>query len=213
MKKEINIKNLLVYLTIGFLGIMIFIPPIFRVVLKDNSSEQLPEEPTEAKALICRKQVVEDNVNYNITITSSYQNDVLNRVTFQYVFNNISNMTMIEPENDTNDNVPSTMPSTENPDSVEGNENTDPINPMTPLPDVPNSSTTVLPSVTEEIASLRQNSLVTETTTDNSTRFVLEKENINENLDDPFVQQYNNKIDAQKQYFTSLQYDCGEMEA
>ncbi len=225
MKKEIDIKNFLVYLTMGLLGIMIFIPPILRIVLKDGpqTDEQQQLQPTDAKALICKKQVVEDNTTYNITITSSYQNNELNRVTFQYAFSNASNMTMIEPqtEEDANSNTPSTMPNTETTEEVtppiEGNTETteDPSTPTPTTPTTPDSnpSTTVLPSVAEEIASLRQNSLVTETATDNSTRFVLEKENINENLDDPFVQQYNNKMDAQKEYLTSLQYNCEEMEA
>lgn len=96
-KKESSITNIFIYLLIAILIILIAIPPLTRVFFKEESSntninnvnnsnndEDDSNTVTTATALTCRRQVTLGTMVYNITITSNYGDDTLNRVTFYY---------------------------------------------------------------------------------------------------------------------------------
>lgn len=89
-KKESSIINIFVYLLIVILIILIILPPITRVFFKESTtdtninSSNNTDTVSSATALTCRREVTVGTMIYNVTITSNYGNNTLNKVTFSY---------------------------------------------------------------------------------------------------------------------------------
>lgn len=89
-KKESSIMNIFVYLLIVILIILIILPPITRVFFKESTtdtninSSNNNDTVSSATALTCRREVTVGTMFYNVTITSNYSNNTLNKVTFTY---------------------------------------------------------------------------------------------------------------------------------
>lgn len=89
-KKESSIMNIFVYLLIVILIILIILPPITRVFFKESTtdtninSSNNNDTVSSATALTCRREVTVGTMIYNVTITSNYGNNTLNKVTFSY---------------------------------------------------------------------------------------------------------------------------------
>lgn len=86
-KKASSLTNILVYLLIFIFIVLIILPPITRIFFKEtsNNNENVnTDNITSATALTCRKEVTVGTMIYNVTITSNYGNDTLNKVTFTY---------------------------------------------------------------------------------------------------------------------------------
>lgn len=87
-KRESSITNILVYLLIGILVLLIIVPPLTRVLFSEDvtgTDGSLGNSVVDtAAALTCRREVTVGTMIYNVTITSNYGNDILNKVTFNY---------------------------------------------------------------------------------------------------------------------------------
>lgn len=89
-KKESSIINIFVYLLIVILIILIILPPITRVFFKESTtdtninSSNNNDTVSSATALTCRREVTVGTMIYNVTVTSNYGNNTLNKVTFSY---------------------------------------------------------------------------------------------------------------------------------
>lgn len=89
-KKESSIINIFVYLLIVIFIILIIIPPLTRVFFKEDTtnaninSSNNSDTISSATALTCRREVTVGTMIYNVTITSNYGNNTLNKVTFSY---------------------------------------------------------------------------------------------------------------------------------
>ena len=89
-KKESSIINIFVYLLIVILIILIILPPITRVFFKESTtdtninSSNNNDTVSSATALTCRREVTVGTMIYNVTITSNYGDNTLNKVTFTY---------------------------------------------------------------------------------------------------------------------------------
>ncbi len=89
-KKESSIMNIFVYLLIVILIILIILPPITRVFFKESTTDTNINSSNDtntvssATALTCRREVTVWTMIYNVTITSNYGNNTLNKVTFSY---------------------------------------------------------------------------------------------------------------------------------
>lgn len=89
-KKESSIINIFVYLLIVILIILIILPPLTRVFFKESTtdtninSSNNNDTVSSATALTCRREVTVGTMIYNVTITSNYGNNTLNKVTFSY---------------------------------------------------------------------------------------------------------------------------------
>ena len=89
-KKESSFINIFVYLLIVIIILLIIAPPLTRVFLSEettninNSNISNDNALTSATALTCRREATVGTMIYNITITSNYGNDILNKVTFVY---------------------------------------------------------------------------------------------------------------------------------
>ena len=102
-KKESSIINIFIYLLIVIFIILIALPPLFRVFFKDsmnstniNSSNNNDARVGGATALTCRREVAVGTMIYNVTITSNYGNDTLNKVTFSYDAPDVVDSTVID---------------------------------------------------------------------------------------------------------------------
>ena len=89
-KKESSIINIFVYLLIVIFIILIILPPLTRVFFKEDTtnaninSSNNSDTISSATALTCRREVTVGTMIYNVTITSNYSNNTLNKVTFNY---------------------------------------------------------------------------------------------------------------------------------
>ena len=90
-KKGSSLVNIFVYLLIFILIVLIILPPVTRIFLKEdttsssnNNGNNSTNTVKTATALTCRKEVTVGTMIYNVTITSNYGNDILNKVTFNY---------------------------------------------------------------------------------------------------------------------------------
>lgn len=86
-KESSSIANIFIYLLIVVLILLIAAPPLCRVFFKEEKSKtntNTANNITSATALTCRKEVVVGTMIYNVSITSNYGNDILNKVTFTY---------------------------------------------------------------------------------------------------------------------------------
>lgn len=90
-KKSSSFINIFVYLLIVILVILIALPLVFRVVFKEEESvinnpnnASNASDASTATALNCNREVVVGTMNYSVSITSNYSNDMLNKVTFLY---------------------------------------------------------------------------------------------------------------------------------
>lgn len=88
-KKESSFMNIFVYLLIVIFILLIAAPPLTRIFFSEdttniNNSNNINNKVNTATALTCRKEVTVGTMIYNVTITSNYGNDNLNKVTFIY---------------------------------------------------------------------------------------------------------------------------------
>lgn len=89
-KKESSVTNIFIYLLIVIFVLLIIAPPITRIFFADNNSNDSTNSTnsnstiTNVTALTCRREATVGTMIYNITITSNYGNDILNKVTFEY---------------------------------------------------------------------------------------------------------------------------------
>lgn len=88
-KKESSLTNIFVYLLIVIFIILIAAPPLTRIFFSDDTNNNSNNNSnsnglTSATALTCSREVTVGTMVYNVTITSNYGNDTLNKVTFRY---------------------------------------------------------------------------------------------------------------------------------
>lgn len=101
-KKESSIMNIFVYLLIVILIILIILPPLTRVFFKESNtdtninSSNGTNAVSSATALTCRREVTVGTMIYNVTITSNYGNNTLNKVTFTYEAPEVVDNTVID---------------------------------------------------------------------------------------------------------------------
>ena len=101
-KKESSIMNIFVYLLIVILIILIILPPLTRVFFKESNtdtninSSNGTNAVSSATALTCRREVTVGTMIYNVTITSNYGNNTLNKVTFSYEAPEVVDNTVID---------------------------------------------------------------------------------------------------------------------
>lgn len=101
-KKSSSIINIFVYLLIFILILLIAIPPLTRIFLKEdttssnNNKTNSTNTVKSATALTCRREVTVGTMIYNVTITSNYGDDVLNKVTFNYQLPSILDSTVTD---------------------------------------------------------------------------------------------------------------------
>lgn len=97
-KKESSLTNIFVYLLIVIFIILIIIPPVFRIFFNDDTSNNTSNNNnlTSATALTCKREVPVGTMVYNVTITSNYGNNALNKVTFTYEMPEIIDPTIVD---------------------------------------------------------------------------------------------------------------------
>ena len=97
-KKESSLTNIFVYLLIVIFIILIIIPPVFRIFFNDDTSNNNTNTNnlTSATALTCKREVPVGTMVYNVTITSNYGNNVLNKVTFTYEIPEVIDPTIVD---------------------------------------------------------------------------------------------------------------------
>ena len=97
-KKESSLTNIFVYLLIVIFIILIIIPPVFRIFFNDDTSNNNTNTNnlTSATALTCKREVPVGTMVYNVTITSNYGNNVLNKVTFTYEMPEVIDPTIVD---------------------------------------------------------------------------------------------------------------------
>ena len=97
-KKESSLTNIFVYLLIVIFIILIIIPPVFRIFFNDDTSNNNTNTNnlTSATALTCKREVPVGTMVYNVTITSNYGNNVLNKVTFTYELPEVFDSTIVD---------------------------------------------------------------------------------------------------------------------
>lgn len=97
-KKESSLTNIFVYLLIVIFIILIIIPPVFRIFFNDDTSNNNTNTNnlTSATALTCKREVPVGTMVYNVTITSNYGNNVLNKVTFTYEMPAVMDPTIVD---------------------------------------------------------------------------------------------------------------------
>ena len=85
-KKENSLMNIFVYFLIVILILLIIAPPVTRIFFKKEKTNNNINSNNikNATALICRKETTVGTMIYNITVTSNYANNILNKVTFNY---------------------------------------------------------------------------------------------------------------------------------
>lgn len=83
-KKENSLMNIFVYFLIVILILLIIAPPVTRIFLKEEKTNNNSNGIKTATALICRKEVTVGTSIYNVSVTSNYSNNNLNKVTFNY---------------------------------------------------------------------------------------------------------------------------------
>ncbi len=170
-EKNSSIMNVFVYILIIIFIILILAPPVARIVFStDSSSDNInsvtnSDSLSTATALTCRREVVVGTMLYNITITSNYGDDVLNKVTFVYELPEVVDYTV-----------------TEN-------------------------------SVLTEIETLRNSGLVTESTTDYTVTFVLDKDTKEANSSNTSLDYYFQPLETQTTNLESLGYSCSTLTA
>lgn len=98
MKKSVSLTNIIVYFLIALFIILIALPPLTRIFLKVDTSNNTntSNNLNTATALTCRREVVVGTMIYNETITSNYGNNVLNKVTFVYEMPEVLDDTVTE---------------------------------------------------------------------------------------------------------------------
>lgn len=108
-KKESSFINIFVYLLIVILIVLIIFPPLSRVFFKENdvtdNSSNNSNTLSNATALTCRREVMVGTMVYNVTITSNYGNDILNKVTFNYELPEVIDQTVVDNPIDTEINT------------------------------------------------------------------------------------------------------------
>lgn len=109
-KKESSVINIFIYLLIVVFIILIALPPLFRIFFKEsnttnNSNNNSNNTLNTATALTCRKEVMVGTMIYNVTITSNYGNDLLNKVTFNYQLPSETDSTVLDNPIDTEINT------------------------------------------------------------------------------------------------------------
>lgn len=93
-KKESSLTNIFVYFLITIFIILIILPPVLRISFPDNVSNNT-NNLTSATALTCKKEVPVGTMIYNVTITSNYGNNTLNKVTFTYEMPKVVDTTIV----------------------------------------------------------------------------------------------------------------------
>lgn len=99
-KKESSLTNIFVYLLIVILIILIAAPPLCRIFFKEENtiinSNGTNQNSQTATALTCRREITVGTMIYNVSVTSNYSNDTLNKVTFTYEAPEVVDNTVID---------------------------------------------------------------------------------------------------------------------
>lgn len=98
-KKSRGMPNVLIYFIMILLVLIVAVPPIFRIVFKEEDQKSSPTTNsgvTQATALTCQRDVVVGQMTYHVKIVSNYGNDVLNKVTFVYTLPTVVDETVID---------------------------------------------------------------------------------------------------------------------
>ncbi len=184
-KKTVDIQAILIYIVMVVLVLFIALPPIFRMTLKEETKSKLPQVPS-LTALVCKKQVIIQQVQYDISTNSTYQ-DELERVTFTYQSSNVSeSQTTNEGENQTNNIVPPT---------TDANLNVT----TTPLTET---------NIQEEIQNLKSIDGIEVEEGDNMTRLVLTKKVASTLEETSPYRNYFQSLENQQLFFEQNGYNC-----
>ena len=88
LNKNSGLKKFLVYVAMILLVFIIILPPVFRIVLKDDSSDKNVQDNkpvTEKQTVLhCTRKRKFRELSYDIQTFSTYKNDVLNKVVLRY---------------------------------------------------------------------------------------------------------------------------------
>ena len=187
-KKNIDVQALLVYIAMFLLVLVIALPPIFRVALKDE--EETTPKVKAVTALMCRRSVTTDLTQYNISVNSAYKDD-LERVTFVY---------RTSPITDTETQVtPDQTPVQDNTQVQTPDATTTPEQPTVPVSDS---------VIQEEINILKAIPGIVTEDSENETRLVITKQAASNFEEGSTYKNYFQGIDEQQAYFESIGYSC-----
>lgn len=83
--KNRQLKVALTYIAIFFLIVLIIIPPIFRVVFKeDNTKKEDTKDNTPITVLHCTKEETINTLTYNVQTYSTYKGNNIEKVIIRY---------------------------------------------------------------------------------------------------------------------------------
>lgn len=207
-KKAVDIKAMLVYLAMVLLVLLIILPPVLRIMMPTDGTNEV-EKTKELTALICKKQLLVNQTQYNISVNSSYESNGLSKVVFTYrstPATEIGDVTgNVEPQTPVNENVlPATDPTQQTQGEVSPNTQTNLGDTTTQVP----ITTDIVQS---EIQALKAIPGMAVEDGDNFTKLALTKE-VAETFEEnsPYLS-YFQPINEQKAYFQSQGYSCQSM--
>ena len=82
-KNKSSITNILIYSLIFIFILLIIFPPVLRVMYP-KKEVNISNTKVKVEALTCKKSMVVNNVTYQASIVSNYNNNKLNKLTFKY---------------------------------------------------------------------------------------------------------------------------------
>lgn len=83
--KNSQLKVVLTYIAIFFLIVLIIMPPIFRVVFKeDNTKKEDTKDNTPITVLHCTKEETINTLTYNVQTYSTYKGNNIEKVIIRY---------------------------------------------------------------------------------------------------------------------------------
>lgn len=82
--KNSSLKIALAYIAIFILIVLIAIPPIFRIVLKDTDNDNSTNIVESKTVLHCTRKEVVGSASYNVQVFNTYSNDDLEKVIIRY---------------------------------------------------------------------------------------------------------------------------------
>ncbi len=216
--KKTDFQAILVYVVMLILVLFIALPPIFRIVLKEEApANNTPQESI--TALICRRNVTLGQTQYNISTNSTYKEE-LERVTFSYQSVPVNETTQEEttPENPVVEQPAEQQPVegttetpiVETPQPQEGvvEETTTPQEDTQVVPPTEQTAPLTEASLQEEIAGLKAIPGIQVEEGENTTRLVLTKKAASSLAADSPYLNYFQKLENQRTYFESLGYTC-----
>ncbi len=182
--KSLDLKALLVYIAMLFLILIIISPPLLRAFVREGEPVEVDNVP-KITALLCRKQLVYQNIQYDITTNSTYQNKALQKVTFTY-----RSSDLFEEQTEEENSIESSQ-----------DENTN-VSPETQEPST-NTNT-----VEEELAALQSIPGMEMETDEDTTKLTLTKDIVSTFEENSPYLSYFQEQEKQKEFFQNQGYSC-----